>query len=499
MSIFLKKDRPNAKSTYYGSSLPARIRNGWNYSGNNNKKSSASSSSANNNASNHIRGGWRNMRARTSEKDKENHFGNRPGEHVTIEKDNQNHEEEAYCNAENTSATNHVIDIGNSNDATNNKSSGVGRARGGGGGGGGGPIGTEAMIEQHLERNSKLFKYPPQGYWTRIELSILYSMVLEPTIFPASAVCEHIQQSQQEFADAAADADAHRKTDPQQPQHFMEPYLYERPPPGQYTAQMTVSYQQFVALLVLAGEEWPAESKVPQLLCQSMVQCIVQYADRHGLDRQVELNQGLQKPLEQYSRKRGAKITLSSMWPVYVGAITTALTGTALPLGISYVASFALNEKHVQKECVAEENRLHYQLSMERAANPEHESLLDDIDHYDAYYHEEEEEEIQLWDDDEKDEKKEKKKNSGLFDDDDNNDEDYSFVAQEVKQQQQHQQQSKKTPTSALAGAGSMLLLGNSIRAQHQDEPVKKPAVYVKAVSTVDSSDEDDGDGDDLL
>eukprot|EP00526_Cylindrotheca_closterium_P012207 CAMPEP_0113632500 /NCGR_PEP_ID=MMETSP0017_2-20120614/16895_1 /TAXON_ID=2856 /ORGANISM="Cylindrotheca closterium" /LENGTH=467 /DNA_ID=CAMNT_0000543063 /DNA_START=68 /DNA_END=1471 /DNA_ORIENTATION=+ /assembly_acc=CAM_ASM_000147 len=466
--IFLKKDRPNAKTTYYGS-LPARIRNGWN------SNSSAAGAGGNNNNQNNnpLRGSWRTMKARNSEKDKENTFGNRPGEHVTIEKDNQNHED-AYANDNDTQST--------MQSPSNSRRSG---------GGGGGPIGTEAMIEQHLERNSKFFKYPPQGYWTRIELSILYSMILEPTIFPASAVCEHIQQAQQEFNIARDDND---NGDSKQPQHFMEPYLYERPPPGQYTAQMTVSYQQFVALLVLAGEEWPAESKVPQALCQCMVQCIVQYADRHGLDRQVELEQGLRKPLEAYSRRRGAKITLSSMWPVYLGAITTALTGTAVPLGLSYIASFALNERHVQKECVAEENRMEYQRSMERAANPEHESLLVDSSSSDVpIYYNNEEEEIELWDDNDKDtEKKQKKKSSGLFNEDDN-DEQYSFMAQELKQQQQQQQ--RKTPTSALAGAGSMLLLANSIGAQQEE--VKKPALYVKALATVDTDDDDDDD--DLL
>ncbi|KAL3933388.1 MAG: hypothetical protein SGBAC_010425 [Bacillariaceae sp.] len=425
------------------------------------------------------------MKARNSEKDKENTFGNRPGEHVTIEKDNQNHMEACAIESHNRSKQS------KRSNRTN----------------GGGPIGTEAMIEQHLERNTKIFKYPPQGYWTRIELSILYSMILEPKIFPASAVCEHIQQAQEEFelaaarannTDADADADASKQQE-NQPQHFMEPYLYERPPPGQYTAQMTVSYSQFVALLVLAGEEWPAESKVPQTLCQSMVQCIVQYADRHGLDRQVELEEGLRKPLQQYSRKRGAKITLSSMWPVYLGAITTALTGTAVPLGLSYIASFALNEQHVQKESVSEENRMLYQLSMERAANPEHESLIAESN-VPIYYQAEEgdeEEEVILWDDDEK--KKEtqtKKQDTGLFDAA-NGDDQYSYIAQEVKQQQQHhhQQQQAKSPSSALAGAGSMLLLANKVRAE-QDESIKPAeASYVKAslrIETVDSLGDDD-------
>src|SRR6056300_1220653 len=98
--IFLKKDRPDAKTAYYGS-LPARIRNGWTTK---NNKNHNSGNNNNNNKNNSVesrsetstipmRSSWRNMRTRNkSEKDKENAFNITGGEYNTVEKDNRNHE-----------------------------------------------------------------------------------------------------------------------------------------------------------------------------------------------------------------------------------------------------------------------------------------------------------------------------------------------------------------------------------------------------------------------
>ena len=62
-----------------------------------------------------------------------------------------------------------------------------------GDGASGEPIGTEAMVAQALERNSKIFNYPIQGFLSRVEHTLMYAMLTEPGIFPPSAVIEQIQ------------------------------------------------------------------------------------------------------------------------------------------------------------------------------------------------------------------------------------------------------------------------------------------------------------------
>lgn len=214
-----------------------------------------------------------------------------------------------------------------------------------------GPIGTEAMAAENVERNAKIFQYPPQGFLTRIEHSLLYSMILEPSIFPPDAVKEMIAEED------------------------LEQYLYARPPPKTSLKELPVSYAQLTALLVLAGEEWTAESRIPQILCDAIVKTVIGYAESHGLDRKVE-TQELMTLLLEYSRKRGDKVTLSTIVPIYIGGFASVATGTPIPFWITYVASFAVNRKSIKKEARSDANHMYIQEAVGRASVVEHASLL---------------------------------------------------------------------------------------------------------------------------
>eukprot|EP00980_Cylindrotheca_fusiformis_P021760 scaffold8587_cov97-Cylindrotheca_fusiformis.AAC.8 len=216
---------------------------------------------------------------------------------------------------------------------------------------GNGPIGTEAMAVENVDRNAKAFHYPPQGFLTRIEHSLLYSMILEPSIFPPEAVMNIIAEED------------------------LEQYLYARPPPKTSLKELPVSYAQLTAMLVLAGEEWDAESKIPQVLCDAIVKTVLDYAERRGLDRRVE-TQELVTPLLEYSQKRGDKVTLSTIVPIYIGGLASVATGTPIPFWITYVASFAANRNNIRKEVQSDCNLLYIQSAVERASIVEHESLL---------------------------------------------------------------------------------------------------------------------------
>ena len=216
---------------------------------------------------------------------------------------------------------------------------------------GGGPIGTEAMAVLQVEQNSKAFGYPPQGFLTRIEHSLLYSMVLEPKIFPPSAIFDVLETED------------------------LQQYLYARPPPKSCLKELPISYAQLTALLVLAGEEWPSDSKVPQRLCDCILQEIVKYAEGHNLDRRVETQEVIDSMLD-YCRKRGDKLTLNTIVPIYVGGIASVATANPLPFWVAYMGSIAANRHNITKEAYSDINLAAIKDSMERAGDVEQVSLL---------------------------------------------------------------------------------------------------------------------------
>lgn len=49
-------------------------------------------------------------------------------------------------------------------------------------------VGTEANAIQNMARNAKHFAYPPEGFITPVEHSLLYSMIEFPERYPEDVV-----------------------------------------------------------------------------------------------------------------------------------------------------------------------------------------------------------------------------------------------------------------------------------------------------------------------
>jgi hypothetical protein len=216
-----------------------------------------------------------------------------------------------------------------------------------------GAVGTEAVAAASERINSKYFKYPENGFVSRIEYSLLYAMIREPDIFPTDAVTKIIEE--EDFSN----------------------YFYVRPKPGTTIREYQVSYAQLTALLALVGEEWAHHSDIPPLLCRKISQSVIRYADRHGLDRKTEIDDLLQ-PLHKYATQREAK-QLAKMLPWLVPALgATVVTGSPLPVYFAYMASNIVESVNIEKGSTSSANTDHMLESGERAANIEHTSLLEE-------------------------------------------------------------------------------------------------------------------------
>lgn len=230
-----------------------------------------------------------------------------------------------------------------------------------------GAVGTEAVAAASQLINSKHFRYPPQGFVSRIEHSLLYAMIREPEIFPVVTVLK-----------AMDDED-------------FTIYLYVRPKPGTMTAEYDVSYAQLTALLALAGEEWPHESDIPPTLCRKVSQSVIRYADQHGLDRQTEIDELLQ-PLYKYAMRREARQSLKLL-PWLVPALgASVVTGNPLPVYAAFMASNLVESSNIEKGATSTANTDRMIESGARAAIVEHAPLLDE-----AYENEEENDVVIDW------------------------------------------------------------------------------------------------------
>ena len=54
-------------------------------------------------------------------------------------------------------------------------------------------VGTEAVALKNIKSNASTFSYPENGFSNPVEHSLLYAMLEEPDIYPASAVLEVIE------------------------------------------------------------------------------------------------------------------------------------------------------------------------------------------------------------------------------------------------------------------------------------------------------------------
>jgi len=223
--------------------------------------------------------------------------------------------------------------------------------------------GSEAVAVESQKLNAVTFKYPPNGFETWIEHSLLYTMIRESDIFPAETVLQAIDDEDytQYFQ---------VKEDPRKQQQEGDSTLHAP----------QISYAQLTALLALAGEEWLEETKVPERLCKAICKQIIKYAHQHDLDRQQEVKE-LLDPLIAYAHARGKKHALS-MLP-WFAAISVSVVNP-LAFYTTYMAMLAINGDDMGKRDRAERNTIDMLDQGSRNGNVEKASLLDE-DHYNDF------------------------------------------------------------------------------------------------------------------
>jgi len=209
----------------------------------------------------------------------------------------------------------------------------------------GGPalVGTEAKAIENIKRNQKNFKYPDDGFVTPIEQSLLYSMILAgPTVYPEDVVSQHIEE--EDFTVYLPVADKER-------QHH------------RHEEEARASYAQLGAIVGLSVEKFPPpkdeefstssitstdheKQSIAQKLCKSVLQCVIQYAKEHDLDRQAEVEE-LSEILNNHINKRSKKAEMRNMLPFLLGYTFTILTANPWPMlvGATMTTSGPGNEK----------------------------------------------------------------------------------------------------------------------------------------------------------
>jgi hypothetical protein len=234
---------------------------------------------------------------------------------------------------------------------------------------------TEKVAADALKRNAQAFSYPKQGFLTKIEYSLLYTMMNHPDIYPA-AVISNIMKSED----------------------FTQ-YLFYHPPSSKNSAEPPLSsYAQLSALLALAAENWPPPSSnasdanahddtttesapvnVVQVLCQLLIQCVIRHAEKENLDRETEINE-LFLPFQKVTSDKANRSAVLAVLPAYVGMGASILTGgNPLPFYIGYAVS--INAIAQQEKDLA--NFKHIAATTQRMSNVETTNLLNDTDHDD--------------------------------------------------------------------------------------------------------------------
>jgi len=216
-------------------------------------------------------------------------------------------------------------------------------------------VGTEAIADSQEQVNALTFMYPSSGFVTRIEHSLLYTMIRESTIFPITTVLKAIAEENYSV------------------------YFYVRPEKGQSVSEYKVSYAQLTATLALAAEEWPHDSEIPPALCQKMTQCVLRYAHDQGLDRKTEVDDLLQ-PLYQYAKKREAKQSRKMLKWIVPALGASVLVGNPLPVYAAFLGANLAQTKEIEKGNISNINTNRMMSSGERLNNVEHTSLLDEYD-----------------------------------------------------------------------------------------------------------------------
>ncbi|KAG7340316.1 hypothetical protein IV203_023859 [Nitzschia inconspicua] len=238
---------------------------------------------------------------------------------------------------------------------------------------------SEAVAQKAQQQNAKAFSYPPQGFQTPIEHTLIHTMIRETSIFPAEAVLDAIAKEDfvQYFFVNEDNKNKQKRAalDSVENDDNTNSNISNSPTTTTTTTHPSnISYAQLTALLALAGEEWAESTKVPEKICQCISKQIVNYANRHNFDRQQEL-QDLIEPLLEYARKARRKQSLQLL--PWFAAVAVSVVNP-LAFYTTYMAMIAVNGEVMAKRDMSDRNTLDIVDLSNRRANVEKSSLLDE-------------------------------------------------------------------------------------------------------------------------
>jgi len=269
-------------------------------------------------------------------------------------------------------------------------------------------VGTEANAIQNMKDNAKFFSYPPEGFITPIEHSLLYAMINYPDHYPEAVVKNEIDE--EEFDIYLYVNDTKRKGTSSSNSEVNEGEDQQSSPNNK--EEERVSYAQLSAILSLSSEKNPSRAdpnqnsntsdtrgnsesynsrtatiststssvvdtsklSIGQALCRKLLKVITRYCDANNLDREAEVAEFL-NPIEKRCRMRNEKAALQQLLPAYAGYALSLATGNPLPLLIGAAALTGPDKMHEENSNVVE-----FRSNAGRVGNLETAGLLDECD-----------------------------------------------------------------------------------------------------------------------
>jgi hypothetical protein len=241
------------------------------------------------------------------------------------------------------------------------------------------PIGTEALALKNMTNNGRDFHYPDTGFVTPIEHSLLYATLSQPTLFPPDVIKNLIADEDfSQYLAVRLPEDKSIRSLQQQQRAQQSPNATDEgsSPPSSPSS----SYAQLSAILNLAAEEWPADSEVPKVLCKALLQCIVQHAETHDLDRESEVRE-LMLPLLRLNERRAGKNALATLLPMYIGLGVSMITLNPAGLWAGYAIGNYYNIKSAVQDGGRQKKIQTISTEVNRAGDLEQASLLDETEH----------------------------------------------------------------------------------------------------------------------
>ena len=241
-------------------------------------------------------------------------------------------------------------------------------------------VGTQAKAQINMEQNRQDFKYPKENFITPIEYSLIYSMIQEgPEVYPEDVVLKHIEE--EDFAMYMPV----QQVDSLMMSTTLAMNQNQVVDAGDDTiddfATHRVSYAQLSAILALAGEKFKPQQRdsdkpnsIPQNLCQKVLNCVVAYAKRYDLDREVEIKE-LLKPVEKRLVRTATNQEIRDVLPFYLGYTASLITLNPLPMLVGFTV-MTQNSKNGSENLNRNLNQI--TKATERRSNEEQTSLLDE-------------------------------------------------------------------------------------------------------------------------